>query len=61
MISVRLVAKTEEQILSNLLQKYLYELSQYFDDKMNSDGNYPYDNEYSDFIMMRILRHEWKG
>lgn len=42
MILVRLVKKNEEQILSNLLQKYLYEMSQFFDDKMDSEGNYPY-------------------
>ena len=42
MVSVRLVQGNEKQVLSNLLQKYLYEMSQYFDDEIGSDGNYPY-------------------
>lgn len=42
MVSVRIVKREEEQILNNLLQKYLYEMSQFFDDNMDADGNYPY-------------------
>lgn len=42
MVSVREVQAKEEQVLSNLLQKYLYEMSPYFHDEIDADGNYPY-------------------
>ncbi len=36
------VSKTEKTLLYNLLQKYLYEMTRFYDDEVDADGNYIY-------------------
>ena len=43
MVSLVEVKKSKEHVLYNLLQKYLYEMSQYYDDTMDEDGNFKYE------------------
>jgi len=47
-IEIILVKKEEKEILNNILQKYLYEFSQYIDVDLNNYGlyNYKYLNDY---------------
>lgn len=42
MVKAQVVTKDKEQVLFNLLQKYLYEMTTYYDDPMDENGNYPY-------------------
>ena len=42
MVKAQEVEKSKEQILYNLLQKYLYEMTAYYDDPMDENGNFPY-------------------
>ncbi len=42
MITVREAEEGERELLSVLLQKYLYEMSRYYNDKMDKNGNFPY-------------------
>jgi len=42
MISVIKVKKEQEQVLYNLLQKYLYEMTQYYEDPIGEDDNFEY-------------------
>ena len=42
MVSVIEVKKEQEQVLYNLLQKYLYEMTQYYEDPIGEDGNFEY-------------------
>ena len=42
MIKAQEVAKSQEQLLYNLLQKYLYEMTAYYDDPMDENGNFSY-------------------
>ena len=42
MIELKTVQKTEEKLLFNLLQKYLYELSQFYGDDIDEEGNIEY-------------------
>lgn len=36
------VRRSEEPVLFNLLQKYLYEMSTYYNNEMDENGNFPY-------------------
>lgn len=42
MIEAIEIEKSKEQVLYNLLQKYLYEMTAYYDDPMDEDGNFSY-------------------
>ncbi|MFG6373650.1 MAG: hypothetical protein K1W04_05795 [Oscillospiraceae bacterium] len=42
MLSWRPVAQTDRQRLWNLFQKYLYEMTNYYDDELDGEGNYRY-------------------
>lgn len=42
MVHLRKIIKEQEQVLFNVMQKYLYEMSQYYDKSMDEQGNYPY-------------------
>ena len=42
MIKLEIIRREKEQILQNLMQKYLYEMSAYYGDKMNEKGNFEY-------------------
>lgn len=36
------VQQSQKQLLFNLMQKYLYEMTAYYENKMDESGNYPY-------------------
>lgn len=42
MIELQLVKKSEKELLYNIFQKYLYEMTKYYDDEMDNKGNYLY-------------------
>lgn len=42
MVELQLVHETQKEMLYNVLQKYLYEMTRYYDDEMDDKGNYPY-------------------
>lgn len=42
MVELQLVHETQKEILYNVLQKYLYEMTKYYDDEMDDKGNYLY-------------------
>lgn len=42
MVKARKVEKSKEQVLYNLLQKYLYEMTAYYDNPMDENGNFSY-------------------
>ena len=42
MVSLRAVSPTEKPTLWNFLQKYLYEMSQFYSDEMDTGGSYSY-------------------
>jgi predicted acetyltransferase len=42
MIQLAEVQSEQRDLLWNLLQKYLYEMTSYYDDEMDETGNYPY-------------------
>lgn len=42
MMTLRAVQPGERQKLWNIFQKYLYEMTNYYDDPMDEDGNYHY-------------------
>lgn len=42
MVELQLVHETQKEMLYNVLQKYLYEMTRYYDDEMDGKGNYPY-------------------
>lgn len=42
MVRLEEVGPDRRDMLSNLMQKYLYEMSRYYDLPMDEDGNYPY-------------------
>ena len=42
MIHLRTVRKEEKELLWNIHQKYLYEMTHYYDDVMDETGNYHY-------------------
>lgn len=45
MISLKTVTEADKKLLYSLLQKYLYEMAQYYDDlDIEEDGNYEYDH-----------------
>ena len=41
-VKITNVSDDKKDILWNYLQKYLYEMTAYYNDAMNPDGNYPY-------------------
>lgn len=41
-VKITNVSDDKKDILWNYLQKYLYEMTAYYNDDMNPDGNYPY-------------------
>ncbi|MGG7209624.1 GNAT family N-acetyltransferase [Clostridium baratii] len=42
MIELQLVKDSEKELLYNIFQKYLYEMTKYYDDEMDDKGNYLY-------------------
>lgn len=42
MIELRLVKNSEKEMFYNIFQKYLYEITNYYDDEMDDNGNYSY-------------------
>lgn len=42
MIELQLVKESEKEVLYNIFQKYLYEMTKYYDDEMDDNGNYLY-------------------
>ena len=42
MLTLKKVTEQERQILWNVFQKFLYEMTKYYNNDMNSEGNYPY-------------------
>lgn len=42
MVELQLVHKTQKRILYNVLQKYLYEMTRYYADDMDDNGDYLY-------------------
>lgn len=42
MVHIRIVQEKDKQLLYQLLQKHLYEMSAYYDDDFDKEGNYPY-------------------
>ena len=42
MISLKIVKETERDLLWNINQKYLYEMTNFYDDPMDENGNYHY-------------------
>ncbi len=42
MMTLKRVQAEDKEILWNVLQKYLYEMTNYYDDRMDENGNYPY-------------------
>ena len=42
MITLKEVTEDEKKILWNMMQKYLYEMTQYYPDEMDENGNYQY-------------------
>ena len=42
MIKLEVVTKEKETVLYNLMQKYLYEMTLYYDDELDENGNYEY-------------------
>jgi predicted acetyltransferase len=42
MIALMPVRRTDRQLLWNLLQKYLHELSRWYSQALDAEGNYPY-------------------
>lgn len=42
MIDLRVVKAENRELLWNAHQKYLYEMTNYYDDEMDEDGNYDY-------------------
>ena len=42
MIQLQKIEETDRDILWNLLQKYLYEMTNFYDDPMDEHGNLPY-------------------
>ena len=42
MIALMPVRRTDRQLLWNLLQKYLHELSRWYAQALDAEGNYPY-------------------
>ncbi len=44
------VSKTEKTLLYNLLQKYLYEMTRFYDDEVDADGNYIY-GHFEDYFL----------
>lgn len=54
MINLRKVENEEKGLLFNYLQKYLYEMTYYYEDDMDAEGNYPY--EYFDNYFVDVDR-----
>lgn len=42
MVMLRAVTPEQKEVLWNLLQKYLYEMSRFYGDSIGPDGNFPY-------------------
>ena len=42
MVTAQQVNKSKEHVLYNLLQKYLYEMTAYYNDPIDEEGNFPY-------------------
>lgn len=42
MLTIKRAAPEERQTLWNVFQKFLYEMTNYYDNDMDSEGNYPY-------------------
>ena len=42
LIELQLVKESEKEVLYNIFQKYLYEMTQYYDDELDDTGNYLY-------------------
>ena len=42
MITLKEVTENEKNVLWNINQKYLYEMTQYYPDEMDENGNYHY-------------------
>ena len=42
MITLKPVTKNEKELLWNINQKYLYEMTKYYPDEMDENGNYHY-------------------
>ena len=42
MIKLEVITKEKEKVLYNLMQKYLYEMTLYYDDELDENGNYEY-------------------
>lgn len=42
LIELQLVKDSEKELLYNIFQKYLYEMTKYYDDEMDDKGNYLY-------------------
>ena len=54
MIELQLVKESEKELLYNIFQKYLYEMTAYYDDEMDKNGNYSY--EYFDDYFIESTR-----
>ena len=42
MVRAKVVEKSKEQVLFNLMQKYLYEMTEYYENSMDEEGNFAY-------------------
>ena len=42
MIKLQLIEESEKEVFYNIFQKYLYEMTKYYDDDMDEKGNYLY-------------------
>lgn len=54
MVTLQEVSLSEKKLLYNLLQKYLYEMSQYYEDDIDTDGEFPY--EYFEYYFVDKTR-----
>ncbi|WP_061997102.1 GNAT family N-acetyltransferase [Clostridium sp. ATCC 25772] len=63
MIELQLVKESEKEMLYNIFQKYLYEMTKYYDDELDDTGNYLYRYFDNYFIepTRKALFIKWEG
>ena len=58
MVELRMVQNKDKKLLYNLMQKYLYEMSNYYDNDIDVEGNYSYryfEDYFTDYTRKAIL------
>lgn len=63
MIELKLVKESEKDVLYNIFQKYLYEMTKYYDDELDDMWNYSY-KYFDDYFIeptRKALFIKWEG